>query len=153
MILMRHKETVTPECSLLVRKFLERDDNSRCQPGKKDAMKSKGCRERQQTRIMTDYMQNLYLKFKSEHPDRQISFSTFCRAHPKNVLYTSFISRNSCLCTKHTNMALEVECMRKSEANLNGNPDDLLKKSDEEIDITMRNMGADGNGQVMYKNG
>ena len=46
--------------------FLEREDNSAYLPGKRDATKSGN--KRVQTRLLSDYMYNLHLKYKFEHP-------------------------------------------------------------------------------------
>ena len=91
--------------------FLMRDDNSRCNPGKQDKMKVNG--ETHQTRILTDYLQNLYLKFKGENPNVKLSLASFCRIRPAYIKLTRFISRNSCLCTKHQNFALCTQALRK----------------------------------------
>ena len=87
--------------------FLERDDNNRCQPGKADAKKNNdGVKE--QTRVLTDYLSNLHDKFLSENPGLKLSCATFCRLRPRHILLTTLISRSSCLCTKHQNMALKL---------------------------------------------
>ena len=69
--------------------------NSRAQPGKADAKKVE-TGEKMQTRVLTDYIKNLYDKYMSENPDADISMSTFQRLRPNNILLTSFISRNTC---------------------------------------------------------
>ncbi|KAK3092943.1 hypothetical protein FSP39_009152 [Pinctada imbricata] len=97
--LAKHRETVV--------RFLERKDNCRLQPGKNDSVKCG--EERIQTRVLTDYLDNLYLKYRSEHPEIAISLSTFRRARPKYILPTTFLSRNTCLCTKHQNFRLQTK--------------------------------------------
>ena len=71
--------------------FLEREDNSACLPGKRDATKSGN--EKVQTRILSDYMYNLHLKYKFEHPDSQISLTTFSSFRPKHIKLVHFSSR------------------------------------------------------------
>ncbi|KAK3102947.1 hypothetical protein FSP39_015174 [Pinctada imbricata] len=104
-----------------VQEFLERDDNSRCQPGKADSKISEN--ERKQTRVLTDYMGNLYEKFAAENPTVKLSKATFCRMRPNHVLITRFISRSTCLCTKHQNMALLLRALRKGGVPVSANPE------------------------------
>lgn len=87
-----------------VHDFLKRDDNSRCMPGKADVKKSENIKR--QTRILTDYLANLYMKFIAECPIIKLSRATFCCMRPIHILTTTFISRSTCLCTKHQNMFL-----------------------------------------------
>ena len=47
--------------------FLEREDNCVTMPGKKDQ------KDKQQKRILTDYLHNLYSKFRLENPETKIS--------------------------------------------------------------------------------
>lgn len=79
--------------------FLERDDNSLCQPGKADAKKNNDG-VKVQTRLLTDYLSNLHDKFLSENPGLKLSCATFCRLRPRHILLRSLILRSSCLCTK-----------------------------------------------------
>ena len=107
--------------------FLERDDNSRAQPGKADTKRGKDG-EKKQTRILTDYLGNLHQKFLGENPEMKLSFASFCRIRPSHVLLTSFISRSTCLCTKHQNMALTLKAMRKAGVTTPSNPESYLKE-------------------------
>ncbi|KAK6167828.1 hypothetical protein SNE40_021766 [Patella caerulea] len=107
--------------------FLERDDNSRCQPGKADSKKDE-TGARQQTRVLTDYLDNLHKKFLSENPNIVLSLATFCRMRPKYILLTSFISRSCCLCTKHQNMALILKLVRREGVMVSSNPETYLKE-------------------------
>lgn len=79
--------------------FLDRDDNSRQMPGKKDTKKSEG--EQKQAKVLNDSMKNLFCKFVSENPHANISIATFCRLRPKHFFLTRYLSRNRCLCQKH----------------------------------------------------
>ena len=106
--------------------FISRDDNSRMEPGKKDFVKVDGRKE--QRRILTDYMGNLYLKFLFEHPTVSISRSLFCEMRPKNFRLCSFLSRSSCLCTKHQNIALLLKALRKLNIDVPINPDTFAKE-------------------------
>ena len=105
-----------------VEQFMKREDNSRAQPGKNDAKRLKKG-EKIQTHVLTDYLTNLYSKFKSENPDIKIYFTPFCRSRPKYILTAAFSSRSSCLCTKHQNAALTVEALRKIGLDISVNPE------------------------------
>jgi hypothetical protein len=60
-----------------VESFLERDDISRCMPGKNDSIKVGN--EKRQTRILNDYLRNVHEKFIIENKDTKISCSSFCK--------------------------------------------------------------------------
>jgi hypothetical protein len=61
--------------------FLERDDNSRCQPGKADAKKvDDGVKL--QTRVLTDGLSNLHDKFLSENPGLKLLVSFLKSTQP-----------------------------------------------------------------------
>lgn len=59
--LISERQTLTRE----VESFMERDDNSTCLPGKKDAHKDG--KEHIQKRILNDYIYNLHRKFLAEN--------------------------------------------------------------------------------------
>ncbi|XP_069109647.1 uncharacterized protein [Argopecten irradians] len=106
--------------------FMERDDNSRSQPGKADKIKT-GRRENTQKRTLTDYLTNLHTKFLAENPNVKLSLTSFSRIRPKYIQTTSFISRDSCLCTKHQNMALTLKAMRREGINVPVNAETYAK--------------------------
>ncbi|WAR16584.1 hypothetical protein MAR_031178, partial [Mya arenaria] len=108
-----------------IMQFLERDDNSRMQPGKKDTVKQDGAVK--QARVLTVYLQNLYEKLLSENPGQNISFATFCRIRPKHMQLSAFISKSSCLCTKHQKMALTAKTLRWEGVATSVNPETFLK--------------------------
>jgi hypothetical protein len=112
--------------------FLTRDDNSRCNPGKQDKLKVDG--ESRQTRILTDYLKNLYAKFLSENPGLKLSLASFCRIRPANIKLTRFISRSCCLCTKHQNFALCTQALRKCGVNVPLNPEKFIEDNSENMD-------------------
>lgn len=107
--------------------FLEREDNCRVQPGKNDAVK---CDEgKKQTRVLTDYLENLYDKFCSENIDLNISFSTFKRIRPRYILRTTFLSRSTCLCTKHQNFAFKLKMLKNEGIVTTMNPDEFIRQN------------------------
>ena len=92
--------------------------------GKTDTVK---CNDSvKQARVLTDYLQNLYEKFVSEHPEFEVSFSTFCRIRPKHIQLSAFISRNSCLCTMHQTMTLTAKTLRR-DVQISKNPEMIAK--------------------------
>lgn len=60
-----------------VETYFERDDISRCMPGKNDAVKVGS--EKKQVRVLNDYLKNFHDKFFMENPNKKISFSAFCK--------------------------------------------------------------------------
>ena len=120
------RQRVLFQCRGKLKDYFERDDNSRAQPGKADVKRLEGG-DKVQTRVLTDYLGNLHTKFCSENPEIKISLATFCRARPKHVLQASFISRHSCLCTKHQNMALKIKALRSHGMNVPQNPETFVK--------------------------
>jgi len=56
-----------------IEEFLGREDNCRVQPGKKDVKQGK------QTKVLTDYLNNLHEKFIAENSELKVSLATFCR--------------------------------------------------------------------------
>ena len=65
--------------------FLERDDISRMMPGKRDGTNDK------QNRILNDYMSNTYDKFRCDHPEMKVPFSSFCKLRLAHVKLTSML--------------------------------------------------------------
>ncbi|XP_060564531.1 uncharacterized protein LOC132723774 [Ruditapes philippinarum] len=111
--------------------FLSREDNCRTQPGKSDAKKVENHKDKQQTKVLTDYLKNLHDKYKAENPMNKISLSTFARLRPTNILLASFISRNTCQCIHHQNMALKVQSLRKAGVRISDNPENLIVHKDD----------------------
>ena len=115
--------------------FYNRDDNSRAQPGKSDAKKVPGEKEKVQTKVLTDYIKNLHCKYTSEYPETKMSLSTFTRLRPTNVLLASFISRNTCQCLHHQNMALKIQSLRKMGVRISENPENIILHANDIDDV------------------
>lgn len=64
---------------------MKRDDVSVGMPGKSDCKKVNAGNksEKLQTRVLTDYLSNLYEKFISENADIKVSKAVFFRLRPK----------------------------------------------------------------------
>jgi hypothetical protein len=118
------------QLALDVEEFMSREDNSRMQPGKGDAIKSSSG-ERKQTIILTNYLGDLYQKFLAEKAQVKLSLATFCRLRPRHILPAKFISRTSCLCIKHQHMSLKCQTLKKFNIVMNENPENLIDKCPE----------------------
>ena len=152
--LVNHVTTETRTCKSRNMKseivdFFMRDDNSRSQPGKADVKKTE-TGEKKQTRVLTDYIKNLYEKYISEKPEANISRSTFQRLRPKHILLTSFICRNTCQCMHHQNMALKVQSIRKAGIKVGQNPESLLSRLDD-LDEILKDLPANVDFKVWKK--
>ena len=116
-----------------VHEFLQREDNCVTMPGKRDQ------KQKHQKRILTDYLHNLHAKFILENPDTKISRSTFSYLRPKHVLLVNFCSRNTCLCSRHQNIALKIKAIQIVAGTKN--PDKfILTNTDEDIQDKLRQL-------------
>ncbi|XP_078659979.1 LOW QUALITY PROTEIN: uncharacterized protein LOC144904722 [Branchiostoma floridae x Branchiostoma belcheri] len=106
-----------------VREFLERDDNSRLMPGKNDCKKVG--KEKVQVRILSNYLSDLREKFEAE-TGLKISLSQFAKMRPLNVKLACFLSRNSCLCTRHQNFALKLKALKQNNCVTSTSPDNFV---------------------------
>lgn len=116
-----------------VRSFLLREDNCTLLPGKKDVKKVGD--QTEQKRVLSDYLHNLFMKFKLEYPDLKISRATFCRLRPEYVLTANFCSRATCLCSRHQNTALKLKALKNCGAAVNVNPDCFIEQYQDEVKI------------------
>lgn len=115
-----------------VASFMMRSDNSTCCPGKRDFVKVG--KERKQKYILNDTLENLRMKYLQENPNKSISYATFCRMRPKNILTVRYLSRKVCLCQKHQNIALKLRALRNvGVSGLPLRPDNLLEFSAVEV--------------------
>ena len=93
--------------------FLERDDNSRVMPGKKDTITRS--KVKKQKHLLTDSLRNLHAKFATECPHMKLSYSQFCRYRPFWVVHPSQRDRDTCMCKVHENasfkQARSKQCM------------------------------------------
>ena len=112
--------------------FFEREDNSACLPGKRDATKLKTGYK--QTRVLNDYLYNLHLKYKAENPENKLSLTSFASFRPSYIKLVKYSSRRTCLCQKHQNIALKVKGMKAVGASNTDSPDMLIRQNtDDEI--------------------
>ena len=118
------------QLALDVEEFMSREDNSRMQPGKGNAIKSSSG-EKKQTIILTNYLGDLYQKFLAEKAQVKLSLATFCRLRPRHILPAKFISHTACLCIKHQNVSLKCQTLKKFNIVMNENPENLIDKCHE----------------------
>ncbi|KAI8442439.1 hypothetical protein MSG28_005952 [Choristoneura fumiferana] len=93
--------------------FLEKDENSRMCPGKKDFIRSKG--QIKQKRLLCDTLKNLHIKFLAT-VEYQVSLATFCRFRPFWVTWASIKERDTCKCVIHANVELMVMKLHELKA-------------------------------------
>lgn len=90
-------------------KFLERDDNSKMCPGKKDCVTKN--KVKRQKRYLCDTMLNLHKKFQTENT-LKIRFSSFCRLRPFWITVRKISERDTCLCVVRENMQLMFDKLK-----------------------------------------
>lgn len=95
----------------LVQQFLEDDANSRQAAGKKEFISCKQIKK--QKRYLLDTMKNLHEKFLKTVPF-SISYSQFARLRPFWVVPPTLSNRDTCACTIHENMDLQLSALKKA---------------------------------------
>ncbi|CAC5390823.1 unnamed protein product [Mytilus coruscus] len=85
--------------------------------------------------ILSDHMNNLYLKFRSENLTIKLSYSRFCKYRPINFSLVSYATRNTSLCIKHQNMALKLRCLHKIGIINCDSPDAFVKDVTDHFDV------------------
>src|SRR5258705_7715782 len=90
--------------------FFEEDIHSRLQPGKRDT-KTKN-KVKQQLRYLVDAIRNLHLKF-LQHPNVQVSYSTFLKHKPFWVIQPSIRCRETCQCKVHSNLQFKADQLKQ----------------------------------------
>lgn len=95
-------------------KFLEKDENTRMCPGKRDYLKSKEGKT-QQKRVLYDTLYNLHQKFLGT-VNYKISLATFCRFRPFWITWQNVNERNTCKCVQHANIELMISKLHEVKA-------------------------------------
>lgn len=80
--------------------FLLEDENSRLTAGKKETITRR--KEKRQIRLLNDSLLNLHKKFLTK-TGLNISYETFRRHRPFWVIFPKAATRNTCLCSIHSN--------------------------------------------------
>ena len=103
-----------------VQDFYLLDSISRQAPGRKDyvSVRSEGKKIKLQRRHILWSLKEVYGFFQKEHPDVKICLSKFCSLRPLNVLLSSAMPRDVCLCQYHENIRILYECIAKEIQNL-----------------------------------
>ena len=98
-----------------VKAYYMLDSISRQAPGKKDFVTSwkSGKKEHLQKRHMMLSLKETHALFLKDNPDVKIGLSKFSSLRPENVLLSSEMPVNVCLCSYHENIQLICECLSK----------------------------------------
>ncbi|CAG9103840.1 unnamed protein product [Plutella xylostella] len=106
-----------------VQVFYEDDDNSRLCSGKKEFIVRN--KTRKQKRYLNDSLLNLHKKF-LKTTSLAISYPAFCKLRPFYVLVPDSKSRDTCLCTLHTNVELLIQGLYQRNIISTKTPQSLL---------------------------
>ena len=109
-----------------VKNFLEREDNSSILTGKKDTKTENT--DKKQKHVLSDYMKNLFQKFRFENPETKMSKSLFYSMRPPHTVLANFASRRTCLCSRHQNLALKLRALISLGVRCSKNPDESVTK-------------------------
>lgn len=96
-----------------ITEFLEKDENSRMCPGKKDFLRHRG--QVKQKRLLCDTMKNLHKKFLTTVVYK-VSLATFCKFRPFWITWALVKDRNTCKCVIHANIQLMIQKLYESIA-------------------------------------
>lgn len=107
---------LSPNTVKCIQDFYVRDSISRQAPGICDfvVLKVKGKKTKLQKRHLMLSLRETFALFCQEHPDVEVGLSSFCSLRPPNVLLSSAIPRNVCLCQYHDNIKLLCEAIHKA---------------------------------------
>lgn len=86
-----------------VQDFIERDEFSRCCPGKKDTVTKNKLKK--QKRLLNKPLKEIHQEF-IKQSSTKISYSLFCRLKPFWVLEPKIEARNTCMCKTWSNMSM-----------------------------------------------
>ena len=100
-----------------IKEFLERDDNTKIVPGKKDTITR--CKIKKQKRYLTDMFVNLHSKYRYvKETGSNMSYSLFCRLCPFWVRAPQEKNRDPCMCIIHTNAKLKAEKLKLKQLGI-----------------------------------
>ncbi|XP_072945537.1 uncharacterized protein [Epargyreus clarus] len=92
--------------------FFIDDENSRLTAGIKETITRK--KNKKQIRLLNDTLLNLHKKFNCT-TGSSISYETFRRYRPFWVIFPKAVSRNTCLCSVHTNIDFIVSVLHQAK--------------------------------------
>lgn len=112
-------KSISAKTALKVQAFYMLDSISRQAPGKKDFVTSRknGKKEHLQKRHMMFSLKESHALFIKENPDIKVGLSKFSSLRPENVLLSSDMPINVCLCSYHENIRLICDCLNKEISN------------------------------------
>lgn len=102
-----------------VQAFYVQDSVSRQAPGRRDFVTTwqNGKKEHLQKRHMMFSLKETHALFLEENPDVKVGLSKFSSLRPENVLLSSDMPINVCLCSYHENIRLICDCLNKEISN------------------------------------
>ena len=106
------------------------DSISRQSPGKRDFVVSwkNGKKEHLQKRHLLFSLREAHALFLKENPEVKIGLSKFSSLRPLNVLLSSGIPRNVCLCQYHESIKLICDCLKKEIPKFPNYSGDFVEK-------------------------
>ena len=126
-----------------IKEFLERDDNTKIAPGKKDTITR--CKIKKQKRYLADTFVNLHSKYVKE-TGSNFSYSLFCRLRPFWVCAPQEKNRDTCMCIIHTNAKLKAEKLKQLGIMKESNLDKIVKQ------LCCRSTGTNNRKDCMFRN-
>jgi len=120
----KRADALSNEVKTSVINFMNEDCNSHCCPGKRDAV-SEG-RVKVQKQILLDTIKGLHQKYCDIH-EHALSYSAFRRLKPSSIVEPRAADRETCLCTKHSNIQLIVDRLYQMKIVREARADDLCK--------------------------
>lgn len=115
----RGKPGLPPPVRGLIVSFFERDDISRQTSGKKETKTYKGLKK--QKRYLLDTLKATHKKFSEKHPTLRVSYQSFCRCRPFNVLMPHVDDRSTCACQKCENLKFMANVLISNKVLASGN--------------------------------
>ncbi|CAB3245080.1 unnamed protein product [Arctia plantaginis] len=103
-------------------KFYGRDDISRNTAGKRETRTKN--KKKVQIRYLVDTLQNLYQIYKDE--GGKYSFTSFFRYKPYYILSPNVMTRNTCMCIKHSNIEFIFDALKLKGIMPHKNTTELL---------------------------
>lgn len=105
--------------------FFTRDDNSRSTTGKKETLTKH--KDKQQKRLLNDSMRNLHVKYCSENPTQNISYTLFTRLRPFWVVPPKESDRLTCSCKLDENFRFVITKLHALKALSTADMDEVAK--------------------------
>ncbi|KAF2884159.1 hypothetical protein ILUMI_22018 [Ignelater luminosus] len=121
----RKKADLIQRFKLIIKEFLEKDENSLTCPGKKDTVTFKRCKK--QKRYLNDLLMILHKMFLASRPNIKISYSDFCKLRPFEILIPNAKYRETCMCSVHANMSFFCAKLKQLKMIKESSPDDIIR--------------------------